>query len=95
MIIRVIQIINSANWAINCPYCNGGIVENVSVKGGHYGLHTRFCKDFKVSDCDFRTGDDAFTGNDNQDFEIKDCKIMASEWVEKYENNSLYALGTW
>ncbi len=78
LIIRGVQIQQSANWAINCRYCSNGIVKNVSIRGGHDGLHTRFCKDFKVSNCDFRTGDDAFAGNDNQNFEIKDCKINTS-----------------
>ncbi len=73
-----IQIIRSANWAINCRNCSFGTVENVSIKGGHDGLHTRFCKNFKVKNCDFRTGDDAFAGNDNQNFEISDCMVNTS-----------------
>lgn len=73
-----ITIKNSANWAINCRYCSGGKVENVTILGGHDGLHTRFCDNFNVSGCDFRTGDDAFAGNDNRDFTISDCKINTS-----------------
>jgi len=69
---------NSANWAINCRNCTKGIVEKVSIRGGHDGLHTRFCTNFKVSGCDFRTGDDAIAGNDNRDFVISDCKINTS-----------------
>ncbi|MEY4538761.1 MAG: hypothetical protein RLZZ306_518 [Bacteroidota bacterium] len=76
--IKGIEIRRSANWAINCRNCRVGTIENVSIKGGHDGLHTRFCQDFKVSGCDFRTGDDAFAGNDNQNFEISDCKINTS-----------------
>ena len=44
LIIRGIQIINSANWAINCRYCNSGILENVSVKGGHHALHIKISR---------------------------------------------------
>lgn len=69
---------NSANWAINCRHCSFGTVEKVSIRGGHDGLHTRFCDNFKVSGCDFRTGDDAFAGNDNHNFEVTDCKINTS-----------------
>jgi hypothetical protein len=69
---------NSANWAINCRYCSYGNVTNVTIRGGHDGLHTRFCKNFTVKGCDFRTGDDAFAGNDNQDFFISDCLINTS-----------------
>ena len=78
LIIKDIEIKRSANWAINCRNCSVGIIENVSIRGGHDGLHTRFCEDFKVSGCDFRTGDDSFAGNDNQNFEITDCKINTS-----------------
>ncbi len=69
---------NSANWAINCRHCSYAIVEKVSIRGGHDGLHTRFCNNFKVNECDFRTGDDAFAGNDNRDFIITNCKINTS-----------------
>ncbi|HBZ20744.1 MAG TPA: hypothetical protein DEO60_06435 [Bacteroidales bacterium] len=69
---------NSANWAINCRNCSFGNVTNVTIRGGHDGLHTRFCKDFIIKRCDFRTGDDAFAGNDNQDFFISDCLINTS-----------------
>lgn len=76
--IRGITIKNSANWAINCRYCSDAVVENVSIRAGHDGLHTRFCDNFTVKGCDFRTGDDAFAGNDNRDFVITDCKINTS-----------------
>jgi len=73
-----ITIKNSANWAINCRYCSYGNVTNVTILGGHDGLHTRFCNNFTARGCDFRTGDDAFAGNDNRDFEITDCSINTS-----------------
>ncbi len=76
--IEGITIKNSANWAINCRYCSYGIVTNVTILGGHDGLHTRFCNNFKAKGCDFRTGDDSFAGNDNHDFEISDCLINTS-----------------
>lgn len=72
------SIIRSGNWAINCRHVVGGFVKNVKISGGHDGLHTRFCSDFIVEDCDFRTGDDCFAGNDNTNFVIKNCKINTS-----------------
>jgi hypothetical protein len=71
-------IINSANWAINCRYCSFGKVDKVFIRGGHDGLHTRFCDNFTVTNCDFRTGDDAIAGNDNQNFVFERCKINSS-----------------
>jgi len=76
--IRGITIKNSANWAINCRYCSGAKVDKVTILGGHDGLHTRFCDNFTVSGCDFRTGDDAFAGNDNRDLLVTDCSINTS-----------------
>jgi hypothetical protein len=73
-----IGIRNSANWAINCRNCSFGNVTNISIRGGHDGLHTRFCNNFIVKGCDFRTGDDAFAGNDNRDFTISDCQVNTS-----------------
>lgn len=76
--IRGITIVRSANWAQNFRYCSNGLVENVTVKGGHDAFHTRWCKNFTVRGCDFRTGDDCFAGNDNYDFVIENCKINTS-----------------
>ena len=76
--IRDITIRNSGNWAINCRNCSDGVLEKVFIRGGHDGLHTRFCNNFKVTGCDFRTGDDAFAGNDNKDFFISDCYVNTS-----------------
>jgi hypothetical protein len=73
-----ITIINSANWAVNCRHCSEAYVTNVKIRGGHDGLHTRFCNNFTVKGCDFRTGDDAFAGNDNLDFAISFCNINTS-----------------
>jgi len=78
LLFKGITIVNSANWAINCRYCKNGTVENVTILGGHDGLHTRFCENFTVTGCDFQTGDDCFAGNDNQNFIIKDCKANTS-----------------
>ncbi|MEI8113296.1 MAG: glycosyl hydrolase family 28-related protein [Bacteroidia bacterium] len=69
---------NSANWAINCRHCSFGKVDKVLIRGGHDGLHTRFCDNFTVTNCDFRTGDDAFAGNDNRDFMVTNCKVNTS-----------------
>jgi hypothetical protein len=73
-----ITIRNAANWAINCRKCNNGNVTNVTILGGHDGLHTRFCGNFNIKGCNFRTGDDSFAGNDNQNFTVSDCQINTS-----------------
>ena len=70
IIIQGITIVNAANWAINCRHSRDAKIEQVSIRGGHDGLHTRFCRNFTVTGCDFRTGDDAIAGCDNRDFRV-------------------------
>ncbi len=76
--IEGITIKNAGNWAINCRYTSKVDIKNVFIRGGHDGLHTRFCDTFNVTGCDFRTGDDAFAGNDNRDFVVTNCSINTS-----------------
>ena len=78
ILIRGITIKRSANWALNFRYCSYGVVDKVSIFGGHDGFHSRFGNNFRVTNCDFRTGDDAFAGNDNRDIEVSDCKVNTS-----------------
>lgn len=73
--VRGITIKRSANWALNFRYCSFGVVDRVTILGGHDGFHSRFGNDFKITNCDFRTGDDAFAGNDNRNIEVTDCKV--------------------
>jgi hypothetical protein len=73
-----ITIVRSSNWAIYCHDCVGATLDNVTILGGHDGLHTQRCTDFVVKNCDFRTGDDAYAGSDNENFEITNCQINAS-----------------
>ncbi len=73
-----ITIVRSANYALNYRHCAGITVKNVTIRGGHDGLHTRFCQDIRVADCDFRTGDDAFAGNDNRHYVVERCQINTS-----------------
>ncbi|HZY26272.1 MAG TPA: glycosyl hydrolase family 28 protein, partial [Bacteroidales bacterium] len=76
--LKEFTLINSANWAVNCRYCSYATIDSISIRGGHDGLHTRFCRNFRVVGCDFRTGDDAFAGNDNRDFVVTDCTVNTS-----------------
>jgi hypothetical protein len=76
--LKKFTIVNSANWAINCRYCSYAFLDSISIRGGHDGLHTRFCDNFRVNGCDFRTGDDAFAGNDNRDFVVTNCNVNTS-----------------
>jgi Glycosyl hydrolases family 28 len=78
ILLQQFTIINAANWAINCRYCTDANVKKITILGGHDGLHTRFCSRFTVTDCHFKTGDDAFAGNDNRDFVVTGCEVNTS-----------------
>jgi hypothetical protein len=73
-----ITIKRSSNWAIYCADCDTGVLTQVTILGGHDGLHTQRCANFTVSNCEFRTGDDSFAGSDNKHFVVIDCQINTS-----------------
>jgi len=76
--LRNFTIVKSANYAIRYRHCSNAIVDSVSIFGGHAAIDTRFGKNFIITNCDFRTGDDVFAGNDNRNIVITDCKINTS-----------------
>ncbi len=76
--IRGLTITRAGNYAILCLDCTGAELADLTIRGGHDGLHAQACTDFRVRDCDVRTGDDCFAGCDNTDFEIVNCKINSS-----------------
>jgi len=78
IVIRNLTLERTGNYAMLCRDCTGGEFENVTVRGGHDGLHAQACTRFNVHHCDFRTGDDCLAGCDNQDFRVTDCRINSS-----------------
>lgn len=64
---------NSANWAHAIFECENITAENVSVKGGHDGIHIRSCTNVTIRDCQFYTGDDCIAGFDNLNVIIQSC----------------------
>ncbi len=78
LVFKDITIVRSANYAIFCNYSDGVVVKNVKIRGGHDGFHIRFGKNVLAEDCDFRTGDDAFAGNDNVNYVVRRCSVNTS-----------------
>ena len=78
LVFKDITIVRSANYAIFCNYSDGVVVRNVKIRGGHDGFHIRFGKNVLAEDCDFRTGDDAFAGNDNVNYVVRRCSVNTS-----------------
>lgn len=78
IVIRDLAITRAGNYAILCLNCTGAELGDLTIRGGHDGLHAQACKDFKVRDCDIRTGDDCLAGCDNEDFQIVGCRVNSS-----------------
>ncbi len=75
---RDFTVKNAGNYAFMCRNMQGATLTRISIRGGHDGLHAQACRDIKVTDCDFRTGDDTFAGCDNHDIEVTGTKINSS-----------------
>ncbi len=64
---------NTGNWA-HCIFSGSNIkVENVTVLGGHDGVHFRSCDNVIVRNCIIKTGDDCVAGFDNLNMCVSDC----------------------
>lgn len=78
VVIRDVTITGAGNYAIICLECANIEVNKVRFRGGHDGVHAQACQDFRVLDCDFRTGDDCLAGCDNVNFVVSRCQINSS-----------------
>lgn len=78
IVIQDLTITRAANYAILCRNSADAKMHKVAVRAGHDGVHAQACDRFRVTHCDFRTGDDCLAGCDNTDFQVLDCKINSS-----------------
>ena len=67
------EIRNSANWAHSLFDCENIVAENLKVIAGHDGIHMTSCKDIKIRNCEFYTGDDCVAGIDNENVVVEKC----------------------
>ena len=68
---------NSGNWAHAIFCCENVAVDNVTVLAGHDGIHLKSCKNVRVTQCGFYTGDDCVAGTANLNVYVGEC-IMNS-----------------
>ena len=69
------EIQNSSNWAHALCVCENLLFEEISVFGGHDGIHVTSCTNIVIKNCDFQTGDDCIGGIDNLNVEVLGCKL--------------------
>jgi hypothetical protein len=83
ILVRGVTIRDSANYAVMLEDCSVVGVSGVVVTGGWDGVHFRGwpgrpCRDVRISDCRFFTGDDAIAGRYWEDTLITNCVINSS-----------------
>lgn len=66
---------NTGNWA-HIIYNSENIrCENITVLGGHDGIHCRGCENIDIKNCELYTGDDCIAGFANVNTHISDCVL--------------------
>ncbi len=63
----------SADWAFALFNCVNTDIENISVCGGHDGVHITGCFNTNIVKCEFYTGDDCVAGVDNVNTFVNGC----------------------
>ena len=66
---------NTGNWA-HLGFASKDLsFSNITVLGGHDGVHVSVCDDVRIEMCDFYTGDDCVAGFDNERVLVRDCVL--------------------
>lgn len=68
----------SANYAHLFEDCSDIEIKEVTVLGGHDGVHLQRCKNAVIQDCTINTGDDCIAGADNSNIKVLYCDINTS-----------------
>ena len=66
---------NTGNWAHNVWRCADMRFENLTILGGHDGVHFSTCDHVSISNCTMKTGDDCIAGFDNEDVNVRGCVL--------------------
>ena len=64
---------NTGNWAHLGYAAQDLVFEDLTVLGGHDGVHVSICDDVRIERCGFYTGDDCVAGFDNERVLVRDC----------------------
>lgn len=80
---------NSSNWAHAIYETENLKFENVSVYGGHDGIHPTACDNVIISDCTLITGDDGVAGFDNLDVVVRNCEISSACSAFRFGGNNI------
>ena len=65
----------TGNWATRFFCCRDVSFRNLTVTGGHDGVHVRRCDRVTIEGCTLHCGDDCVAGFDNQDVTVENCDL--------------------
>ncbi|MBR3086503.1 MAG: hypothetical protein IKH04_08910 [Kiritimatiellae bacterium] len=71
--LRGYEIRNTGNWAHSFWRCRDISFSDLSILGGHDGIHFCSCDRVSISGCTMKTGDDCVAGFDNEDVTVSRC----------------------
>ena len=74
-VFRGYAIRNTGNWAHNVWRSADLRFENLTILGGHDGIHFSICDRVTISGCTMKTGDDCVAGFDNEDVVVRGCSL--------------------
>ena len=72
---RGYMIRNTGNWAHNVWRSSDLGFEDLTILGGHDGIHITTCDRVKIAQCTMKTGDDCVSGFDNEDVTVRGCSL--------------------
>ena len=70
---RGYEIRNTGNWAHSVWRCRDLSFSDLTILGGHDGIHFCSCDRVDIDRCTMKTGDDCVAGFDNEDVSVRDC----------------------
>ena len=76
--VRGVELRHTGNWATRFAYSEDLVFENLTILGGHDGVHVRGCNRIRVRGCRLFTGDDCIAGYDNEDLAVSDCELSTA-----------------
>ena len=69
---------NSSNWAHGFWSCKNISCEEITVLGGHDGIHFMCSDDIEVKKCKLFTGDDCIAGLDLNNMRVQECELNSA-----------------
>ncbi len=72
---RGYTIRNTGNWAHQCSTSQNLSFSDLTIEGGHDGIHMSSCDNIDIHDCKMLTGDDCVAGFDNYNITVQRCEL--------------------